>query len=28
MVIRNCARFEDYDHVRDRILDHLASDDE
>lgn len=23
MVIRNCANFEDYDHVRDRILDHL-----
>lgn len=27
MVVRNCARFEDYDHVRDRILDHLAADD-
>ncbi len=28
MVVRNCARFEDYDHVRDRILDHLESDED
>lgn len=28
MVVRNCARFLDYNHVRDRILDHLTSDDE
>ena len=28
MVVRNCARFEDYDHVRDRILDHLTSDED
>lgn len=25
MIVRNCARFEDYDHVRDRILDHLIA---
>jgi hypothetical protein len=28
MVVRNCARFEDYDHVRDRILDHLVAEDD
>jgi hypothetical protein len=26
MIVRNCACFEDYDHVRDRILEHLDSD--
>ncbi|PVE81249.1 hypothetical protein DC431_14520 [Sphingomonas melonis] len=27
MVVRNCARFEDYEHVRDRVLDHLVAED-
>jgi histone H3/H4 len=27
MVVRNCTGFDDYDHVRDRILDHLPTEE-